>query len=162
MHERAGAEEDFKCLDYVLDRISRLPKRTDKHILTTEQDMLRHRFMNFVHYLFTGGHGGDSLTTDQVEAVEKIQEKLFGKLLTSHFDRVLTRHKAVAAEDRDEKLKRNIEEQARPREEVERVTGERRGEERQERQSRTAHTQRSSNSGRKGKSKGPMDGYLRS
>lgn len=68
-------------MDFVLGRITRLPVRNEKYVLTTEQNMLRQRFMSFVEYLFTGGQGGNRLTSEQEEALQKIQDKFVGKLL---------------------------------------------------------------------------------
>ncbi|KAL8664749.1 MAG: hypothetical protein Q9202_002751 [Teloschistes flavicans] len=42
--DQARAGGDFTCLNIVLEHIDRLPARTDKHVLATEQDMLRQRF----------------------------------------------------------------------------------------------------------------------
>lgn len=68
-------------MNFVFGRITRLPIRNDKYVLTTEQNMLRQRFMSFVEYLFTEGQGGNCLTSEQEEALQKIQDKFVDKLL---------------------------------------------------------------------------------
>jgi len=76
---RKGEEGDFACVDFVLAAITRLPTKTEKNVLTIEQDMLRHRFMSFVSYLFTRGYGGHEFSSSQQEALQLIETKLQGK-----------------------------------------------------------------------------------
>ncbi|KAI4273780.1 MAG: hypothetical protein LQ337_004412 [Flavoplaca oasis] len=55
------------CLHYILTNVNRLPTRVGRHILTTEQDLLRSRQKVQARALFTGGFTKDDLCLEDEE-----------------------------------------------------------------------------------------------
>lgn len=72
-------------LNYVLNKLTRLPPpRSDKNVLTSEQDLLCQRHKLWVEYAVTGGRGRQAATSEQQaecdERVSQIEKTLDGML----------------------------------------------------------------------------------
>lgn len=78
---RIDTKKNFECINFILDRITRLFVRNDKYVLIIEQNMLRQRFMSFVKYLFIKKQDKNRFTSEQKKALQKIQDKFVNKLL---------------------------------------------------------------------------------
>lgn len=77
--EQAEEKGDFTCLNYVLDNLSRLPVRNDKHVLNTEQDLVRERYKSYVRYIMSGGTGEVDLDFEEEKEVDDLLGHLTGK-----------------------------------------------------------------------------------
>lgn len=80
--DQARAAGDFTCLNIVLRHIDRLPARTDKHVLATEQDMLRQHFQRFVQYIISEDDSLRDLAAKMAEIkarAERLCERLDGR-----------------------------------------------------------------------------------
>ena len=63
----------------MLDNLTRLPKRTDKHVLNNEQDLVRRRYRLWVQYIITGDTCEEELSLDDKKELDNISKRLDGK-----------------------------------------------------------------------------------
>ena len=68
--------DSLSALDYVLDQLVRLPPPySDKHVITSEQDLLNQRHKILVEYVVTGGRAKQAATPAELaECARQISE----------------------------------------------------------------------------------------
>ena len=77
--DQAEEKGDFTCLNYMLDNLTRLPVRNDRHVLTTEQDLVRERYESYVRYIMSGGTCETDLGFEEEKEVDDLLGHLTGK-----------------------------------------------------------------------------------
>ncbi len=77
--KEAAEAKNFTTLNYVLDNLRRLPKRTDKHVLNDEQDLVRQRYRLWIQYIMTGGTCEEELSLVDEKELDTVFERLDGK-----------------------------------------------------------------------------------
>lgn len=77
--KQAKEARDFTSLNYVLDNLTRLSKRINKHILNDEQDLIRKRYRLWVQYIMTKDTCEKELNLDDKKKLDEISKRLNDK-----------------------------------------------------------------------------------